>query len=101
MRYRPEYGPNLAQGEFLAKYSRAEAKIAQESARHVGLNAHNEARDGRTVRPIGSLRSCDRHRGAHPDARAAAWRNTAWGNRHNELLGHAPVSLGNCSVFPW
>ncbi len=94
-------GPNLAKGDFLANYSRSEVKIGEESGCHADEHAQNGAQGGRKVRIMRRLRSFDRPSGANPDARAAELRKTAWLNRNNELLVHAPVSLGNRLVSTW
>ena len=93
-------GPNLAKGDFLANYSRSEVKIGEESGCHADEHAQNGAQGGRKVRIMRRLRSFDRPSGANPDARAAELRKTAWLNRNNELLVHAPVSLGNRLLSP-
>ncbi|MGE3537303.1 MAG: hypothetical protein AB7N91_07675 [Candidatus Tectimicrobiota bacterium] len=46
------YGPNLAKGDFLAKYSCSEVKIGQESARHADDNVYNGLLGGRKVRTM-------------------------------------------------
>jgi len=50
-------GPNLAKGDFLAKESRSEAKIGEESGRYAYEHAQNGARNGRKVRIMRRLRS--------------------------------------------
>jgi hypothetical protein len=53
-------GPNLAKGDFSAKYSRAAGKNNEKSVRYTGLNACNDALSGRRVRTMRKLRSFER-----------------------------------------
>ena len=52
-----QYGPNLAKGDFLAKYSRSEAKTGEKSICHAGMGAPCDALSGRKVRIMRRLRS--------------------------------------------
>lgn len=56
----PEEGPNLAKGDFLAKYSRSEAKISQEPARHADQNVQNGVLGGRKVHTMCKRRGFER-----------------------------------------
>jgi hypothetical protein len=61
---------DLAKGDFLAKESRSEAKIGQESACHADQNVQNGALGSRKVRTMGRRRSFAHTGGANPDERA-------------------------------
>ena len=62
-------GPNLAKGDFLAKYSRSEAKTGENC--HADRGAPYGALSGRKVRIMGRLRSFEHTGGSKPDERAA------------------------------
>ena len=96
-----QHGPNLAKGDFLAKYSRSEAKIGKKSICHSDRGAPYGPLSGRHVCIMGRLRSFDCTGGSNPDARAAELRQTAWLNRKNELLVHAPALLGSRPGSTW
>jgi hypothetical protein len=93
--------PNLAKGDFLAKYSRSEAKTGEKSLCHADRSTPYGALRGRKVRIMDRLRNFDCTGSLNPDARAAELRQTAWLNRKNELLGHAPALWGNRPVSTW
>ena len=85
----------------MAKYSRSEAKTGANSICHTDRGAPYGALSGRKVRLMDRLRSFDCTGGSNHDARAAELRQTAWLNRKNALLVHAPALLGNRAVSTW
>jgi hypothetical protein len=93
--------PKPSEGRFLAKYSRSEAKTGEKSICHADSGAPYGVLSGRKVRIMGRLRSFDCTGGSNPDARVAELRQTAWLNRKNGLLVHAPALLGNRPVSTW
>src|SRR5262245_58405221 len=79
-------GPNLAKGDFLAKYSRSAIQSSEKSARYTGQNTRNAALSGREVCTMRRLRSFEHTGGSNQDERAVETGQNAWSNRQNELV---------------
>ena len=93
--------PKPSEGRFFGQVQSFYGKNREKSTCHADRGAPHEARSGRKVRIMGRLRSFDCTSGSNPDARAAELRQTAWLNRKNELLVHAPALLGSRPGSTW
>ena len=85
------WGPNLAKGDFLAKYSRSEAKTGEKSICHADRGAPYGALSGRKVRIMDRLRSFEHTGGVNPNKRVVEVRQNAWSYGKSELLVHAQL----------
>jgi hypothetical protein len=84
-------GPNLAKGNFLAKFSSSEAKTGEKSICHTDRGAPYGVLSGRKMRIMHRQRSFEYTGGAKPDERAAETGQNAWSNRQNELVVRVPA----------
>ena len=93
--------PNLAKGDFWAKYSCSAVQSSEKSAHYTGQNARNAALSGREVRTMRGLRRFEHPRGVNPSKSAVESRQSAQSNGQSELLMHASASLKGRSVSTW
>jgi hypothetical protein len=93
--------PNLAKGDFLAKYSRFAVQSSEKSARYMDQNARNAALSGRKVHTMHRQRSFERTGRVNRSKSAMESRQNALSNGQSELLVHASNPLRGRSVATW